>query len=192
MTFKKAISFITMLLIAALSMFGQSKEMGGDRVGGVRAGWHYAAMELKGAKPDTANALNSFYVGFFRDTRIIPMLHFGSGIEYFQNGMEYSENRARILHTLSVPLNLKVKLGPVFARAGLAANFKIAERQKIGGEYIKPLESDLSNWFDVPAFLGAGLDIWFITVEARYHWGLLEVRNGYYNQYFQLGAGISF
>jgi len=29
-------------------------------------------------------------------------------------------------------------------------------------------------------------------VEARYHWGLLEARNDYYNRYFQIGAAVSF
>jgi len=189
---KKTITFVTMLLIAALTLFGQGKESAADRVGGIRAGWHYAALQKDGSSVDTANALNTFYVGFFRDTRLAPMLRFGSGFEYFQNGTRYTGNSERILHTLSVPLNMKVKLGPVFARGGVAANFKIGEKVKIGGEYLDPLEADKTNWFDVPVFLGAGLDIWFLTVEARYHWGLLEARNGYYNRYFQLGAGISF
>jgi hypothetical protein len=95
-----------------------------------------------GSKPDTANNLSSFYVGLFRDTKIVPMLLFGSGFEYFQCGMSYTNNTARVLHTLSVPLDLKVKLAPAFG--------------------------------------------------ARYHWGLLEVRNGKHSQYLQVGAGISF
>jgi hypothetical protein len=190
----KKIGFIIMstLLVGALTAYGQDQGKGGNKVGGIRAGWHYAVLEKEGGKPDTANALNSFYVGFFRSTKLIPLLHFGSGIEYFQNGMSYTNNTDRILHTISVPLDLRLKLGPVFVLGGVAANFKVSEKIKIGGESINPLEADKTNWFDVPVFLGAGLKIFFVTIEARYHWGLLEARNGYHNQYFQLGAGISF
>jgi len=190
---RQGILFITAVLLGGtMALYSQDNEKGGNKVGGIRAGWHYAVLEKSGGRPDTTNALNSFYVGFFRDTKIIPLLNFGSGIEYFQNGMEYTNNSSRILHTISVPLDLKLKLGPVFVLGGIAANFKVSEKVKIGGEYVTPLEADKTNWFDLPVFVGAGLKIWFVTVEARYHWGLLEARNGYYNQYFQLGAGISF
>ena len=188
---KKSLLFTAAILMGILALHGQDKKED-QKEGGVRAGWHYAFLVEEGVKPDTASALSSFYAGFFRDTRIIPLLHFGSGIEYFQNGMDYPNNSARILHTVSIPLDLKVKLGPVFALGGIAANFKVSEKLKIGGEYVTILDSDKTNWFDLPVFVGAGVKILFITVEARYHWGLLEARNGYYNQYFQLGAGISF
>ncbi len=190
---KRRILFtVAVLLSVAIVTYGQRKENGGNKVGGIRAGWQAAALVKEGSKPDTANNLNSFYVGFFRDTKIIPMLHFGSGLEYFQNGMSYTTGSERVLHTISVPLDLKVKLGPVFALGGIAANFKVSEKVKIGGEYVTPMEADKSEWFDIPVFLGAGVKIFFVTIEARYHWGLLEVRNGRHSQYFQLGAGLSF
>lgn len=186
--------FITaiVLLTGAMAMYGQDDKGQGNKVGGIRAGWHTATLVKDGSVADTVNNLNGFYLGFFRDTKIIPLLHFGSGIEYFQNGISYTGNGERVLHTISVPLDLKVKLGPVFALGGIAANFKVSEKVKIGGEYVTPLESDKSNWFDAPVFLGAGVKLFFVTIEARYHWGLLEVRNGKHSQYFQLGAGISF
>ena len=188
---KKALVVITALLFGLCLTQAQDKNEG-NKVGGIRAGWHSAGIFEDGSKADTANSLNSFYVGFFRDTKIIPLLHFGSGIEYFQNGMEYSSNTKRVLHTLSVPLDLKLKLGPIFALTGFAANFKVAERVVYKGESAKPIDSDLSNWFDIPFFLGAGVKIWKVSVEARYHWGLLEVRNGKHSQYLQIGGAISF
>lgn len=188
---KKCASLLIATLISGLCLI-QAQDKEGNKVGGIRAGWHSAGLFEDGSKPDTANSLNSFYVGFFRDTKIIPLLHFGSGIEYFQNGMEYSSNTKRVLHTLSVPLDLKLKLGPIFALTGFAANFKVAERVVYNGEGAKPIDSDLSNWFDVPFILGAGVKIWKVSVEARYHWGLLEVRNGRHSQYLQIGGAISF
>ena len=187
------IAMVMMVSIMTPDLDAQSKGKGeGHRVGGIRAGWHYAALVESGSQLDTADNLSSFYVGFFRDTRIIPMLHFGSGLEYFQNGTSYLGNNSRVLHTISVPLDLKVKLGPVFVLGGFAANFKVSEKIHLAGESVKPPDSDMTAWFDVPFFLGAGLKIAFVTVEARYHWGLLEARNGLHNHYLQLGGAISF
>lgn len=190
---KRKVLFITAILMAGtIVLFGQEKEKEAQRVGGIRAGWHTANFIKDGSKADTSNNLNSFYVGFFRDTKILSVLRFGSGLEYFQNGVKYTSNTQRVLHTISVPLDLKVKLGPVYALGGLAFNFKVSEKLKIGGEYISPLEADKSAWFDIPVFVGAGVKLAFVIIEARYHYGLFEVRNGMHSHYLQIGAGISF
>lgn len=55
-------------------------------------------------------------------------------------------------------------------------------------ETYKPIMKHLK----APLFMGAGLKILFITLEARYHWGITDVYQGYNNQYLQLGAAISF
>jgi hypothetical protein len=188
---KTALLCMSTLLLWVCSTQAQDPKES-HKVGGIRAGFQAAGLFENGSKPDTSNSLNSFYVGFYRDTRIIPLLHFGAGVEYFQNGMKYSSNTSRVLHTVSVPLDLKLKLGPVFALTGFAANFKVSEKIIYGDESSNPLEADKSEWFDIPFFLGAGIKIWFVSVEARYHWGLLEVRNGKHSQYFQVGAAISF
>ena len=66
------------------------------------------------------------------------------------------------------------------------------EKFDIGDYSMIPSDTDKTKWFDIAAFAGAGIKILFITVEGRYHWGLLEAREGLYNRYFQLGAAISF
>ena len=162
------------------------------RKNGIRAGYHGATLVYEGSEPDSASTLNSFYVGFFRSKKIATILHFDSGIEYFQNGVSYSSNSKRILHTISVPLDLRLKIGPVYGVGGAAMNFKVSEEYKYGSNSYKPSDTSKSNWFDVAAFAGAGVKIWILSVEARYHWGLLEARNDFYNRYFQLGAAISF
>ena len=187
---RKSLVIISIILVG--SMVIKAQEKGKDKVGGIRGGFQSAVMSVNGSKPDTANSLSSFYVGFFRDNRISKIFYFGTGLEYFQNGLSYSNSSKRILHTISVPLDLKVKLGPVFVLGGVAANFKVAERIKIDDTSIKPSDGDISAWFDVPLFLGAGVELSIFTIEARYHWGLIEVRDGLYNRYFQIGAGISF
>lgn len=186
---------ITLILISILLIISYSinaQDDGKKQKIGIRAGFHSAAMVYEGSKPDTAKSLSSFYVGLFRDNKIAPILHFGTGIEYFQNGLKYTNNSKRVLHTLSIPLDLKVKLGPVFVLGGAAANFKVKEQIVIGDNKNNPMEGDKTKGFDIAAFAGAGVKILFISVEARYHWGLIDARNSLKHRYFQLGAAVSF
>jgi len=188
---RKTLVFLLIGILIQGMVYAQDKSPH-KKIGGVRLGFHSASMVVEGSKPDTVNNYKSFYVGFFRDNKIAPMLFFGTGLEYFQNGMKYPQNSTRVLHTISVPLDLKLKLGPVFALGGAAANIKVKEKYNTGDTSYSPSDTDKTKWFDVAAFAGAGVKIFFITVEARYHWGLLEARNDLYNRYFQLGAAISF
>ena len=184
--------FLTLFLTIFIFVTVKAKDEDKNSVSGIRGGWHTATLVKDGATPYNANNLNSFYFGFFNDNKIVPMLFFGKGIEYFQNGLEYTANSNRVLHTISIPLYLKFKLGPVFALGGIAGNIKVSEKFTAGDFEISPSDSDKSKWFDAPVFLGAGAKILFISVEARYHWGLIEVRNGLKSQYFQVGAAVSF
>lgn len=187
----KKIVTTTLLLIciASISAYAQDDK---PKKNGIRVGFHSASMVDAGSKPDTANALNSFYVGFFRSKKVASILYFDSGIEYFQNGLKYTKNSKRTLHTVSIPLDLRLKLGPLYALGGAAINFKVSESYDIGDNSYPPTDNGKSNWFDVAAFAGAGVKIWILSVEARYHWGLLEVRDDLYNRYFQIGAAVSF
>ena len=74
---------------------------------------------------------------------------------------------------------------------GFSPSFKVAERITTDGDTAKPTDAQKAEWFDIPFFLGAGVKIWFVSIEARYHWGIMEVTDGYKSQSFQLGAGIS-
>ena len=89
-------------------------------------------------------------------------------------------------------MDLKVKLGPVFALGGIAANFKVSEKLVFQDNKFDPGDDDKLHWFDAPVFLGVGVKIFFITIEGRYHWGIVDAGNDYYHRYFQLGLGLSF
>ena len=189
---KKTIIITSVLTLFLYTSVLAQRESEKNNVSGIRGGWHSATLIMDGSEPYNANALSSFYFGFFNDNKIAPLLHFGKGLEYFQNGIAYTSNSERILHTISVPLYLKLKLGPVFALGGIAGNFKVSEKFSAGDYEVSPTDTGKSNWFDAPVFLGAGVKIFFVSVEARYQWGLIEVRNGLKSQYFQLGAAVSF
>jgi hypothetical protein len=190
---KKSILVLSALVfLGAMSLLAQDKKESARKVGTLRLGWHSASQVLDGDKQQGSESHNSIFLGFSRDTKIIPLLWFGSGVEYFQNGLDYTDNTRRVLHTISVPVNLKLKLGPVYALTGFAANFKVSEKIKTGDSSVNPLDSDKSKWFDAPFFMGAGLKILFVSVEARYHWGTIEARNSLYNRYLQVGAAFTF
>ncbi|WP_167610680.1 outer membrane beta-barrel protein [Maribellus sediminis] len=190
---KKKVLFTLILAVVLYSATpAQNKESEKNMVSGMRAGWHSATLVKDGAEPYSADPLNSFYVGFFNENKVAPLFNFGKGLEYFQNGLSYTGGGERILHTISVPLYLKLKVGPVYGLGGIAGNFKVSEKFSAGDYEASPKDSDKSKWFDAPVFLGAGVKIAFVSVEARYHWGLIEVRNGLKSQYLQVGAAVSF
>jgi len=189
---KKSYSvFAFAVMLALITADIQAQEKDADRVGGIRFGYH-ASNFYKDGDPWASEALGSWYAGFFRDNKVASIIHFGTGLEYFKNGVKLDGGIQRDLHYLSVPLNVKVKLGPAFALTGFAPSFKVAERYVEDGNSEKPSDDMKAEWFDIPFFIGAGVKIFFITVEARYHWGLLEVVEGYTSRYFQLGLGLSF
>ncbi len=163
---------------------------GADKVGGLRFGYHSSSFVKDGNS--YGDPLQTFYVGFTRDNKLIPALHLGTGLEYFKNGVKLTDNVQRDFHYLSIPLNVKIKLGPAFGLTGFAPSFKVAERYITNGNSGKPSDDMTAEWFDIPFFLGAGVKVWMLTLEARYHWGMLEVTDGYKSQYFQLGLGLSF
>lgn len=183
----KKLKFI--FLIALSTVLTMNIKAGDDdKIGGIRAGYQSAAVHLDGNM--TEKHLESFYIGLTREKQIVPILHYGVGIEYFQNGLQIDDDNKYVLHYVSIPINLKAKLGPVFARTGVAGNLKVNEKIFIAGN--KETPDDKAKIFDGAFYVGAGVEVLMITLEARYHWGLTEFDSGLKNQYFQLGAGIAF
>lgn len=187
---KKINSLVLAALLLTISLGINAQKKEGGKIGGIRFGYHSAALYENGDMLPGTEHLQNFYIGFFRDNKLIPALHLGTGIEYFQNGGKVDNDNKLVLHYLSVPLHIKAKLGPVFALTGFAPSFKVSEKVFVNGTNSTPDEK--SKGFDVPFYLGAGVKFLFITVEARYHWGIIELNNGVKSQYLQIGAGISF
>ena len=162
---------------------------------GIRFG-HQSANLFKDSKSyEEFTSLSTFYVGTFKYFKVIPFLKVGSGLEFFQSGTVSTDKNKMHLYYLSVPFNAQIKLGPLFILGGIAPSFKVAERWEISGDKINPASDDKTNWFDAPVFAGLGFKFLMFSIEARYHWGTVElydsgVGTGYKNQYFQLGLGI--
>lgn len=192
----KALSIIIVLILTSVTSISQSSSSKDKKIG-IRAGWQSSNYIEDG---DTSgDPYSSFYVGLNREVKIIPMLHFGLGLEYFQNGSKSTllgKDYTFSASTLTIPLYLKVKLGPVFILGGAGGNFTLAQSIKLDGEKQDMTNEQEIKGFDVPLFGGLGLEVLMFTFEARYHYGLLDASkpssSSPHVQYFQLGAGIHF
>jgi hypothetical protein len=181
----KNLSSIILVLLVAMAMAAQGQKIG------IRAGYQSSSWHINGSQVSGTDPLNNFYVGIFKDNKIIPVIHMGLGLEYFQNGVKLSNGDKHVLNYLSIPLYAKAQIGPVFTIGGLGANIKISEKILSGGTVSSPTDEQKSNALDVPFFLGAGVKIFIFTVEARYHWGMIDINHGAHNQYLQIGASVS-
>ena len=131
----------------------------------------------------------SFYVGFTKDQKIIPLLHLNTGLDYYQTGSQYNENNKLVLHYISVPLGLKVKLGPFQVFGGVHGAVKVSSKLTLVAQ---PVTEEKFSTFDAGYFVGAGLRIIFIGAEAKYTWGLVDVNRGNKNNFFQAGLVLWF
>lgn len=173
-----------LLLVLALGLFSFN---GKAQDNGIRAGWNTAGTFVDGNQ--IGSNLPNFYVGFFRNNKFGGIFAIHTGLDYTQNGWKTDDNNYRRAHMLNVPIALRVKLGPIFALGGTGLNFKVAENNEGAAANATPK----NGVFDAPILLGLGFKIAIVSIEARYHWGLVNTNDlGYKNQYFQVGVGLHF
>lgn len=168
------------LLFTVLTIPFAHKLYAGDF--GLRAGWQSALLTFSDA--DNSDALSSFYVGAFKENSIIPFLDYGLGLEYAQMGGSDKTFGDYKLGYVGIPLYLKAKVGPVFAVAGSGINFNVSETDDIYPESV--------NAIDVPVYAGLGLKFLMLSIEARYHWGMIEIHEETKNAYLQVGLAVQF
>lgn len=156
----------------------------------IRIGYHSGQMFDDGNKP-FENDLSGVYFGIARDIPFATIIHLNAGLEYFQTGSKSDDQNKIALSYISVPVGLKVKIGPVSAMGGASAGFRISTKETINGVESDPLINDY-NRIDGTVYLGAGFKILALGVEIRYHWGFRDVFDQYKNQFLQIGANLHF
>ncbi len=174
----KKLSVIVLCTLLAIPFSQKAKA--GDF--GIRAGWQSALLTYSGG--ENSDALSSFYLGAFKENNIIPLLKYGLGLEYAQMGGTDELVGDYKLGYVGIPLYIKAELGPVFALAGSGINFNVSETKDIFTESV--------NAIDVPVYVGLGVKILMLSVEARYHWGMIEIQEETKNAYLQLGLALQF
>ena len=190
----KLLLLAIILAAPTLNVFAQDEDP--DIIKGARIGWQMSNIYNKGEA--LGDNLSSFYVGVFGEKKLVPLLRLGLGLEYNSVGFNVAgiNDTKYVRHSLAVPAYLKVKLGPVFVLGGVEPNIAIAEKVTLLGQEID-LEKDIStSSFDLPIIVGLGLQISIVTIEARYHYGTMNIYENptttFTQNYFQVGGAISF
>lgn len=177
---------ILQISVSIIFIFSAISVYAGDKVDkGIRAGWQYSNLYKDGSSLFD-NPMNSFYVGAFGYQKLLKsnLLQIGSGLTYYQVGSKMDDDNRLRLHYLNLPVSVKVQVGPVYAFGGLNGALKL------GGEsYFLGQKSDVRDFstFDAGVFVGLGVKVFFLGVEVKYDWGLVDVNSGYKTQYFQAG-----
>jgi len=172
-------------ILAGMDATAQGREFG------IRAG--LMAAETTNGGEMVEDVIPGIYGGVFvgRPVGSTFFTSFISGFEYLQNGYWTDEENFRRLHVVGVPMAFRFHFGPWYLQPGVSVNFKMAEKLLVDGEDI--LTSDnRSSWFDLPVLLGAGVKIVNVAIEARFHYGILDVNQGNRNHSLQLGLAYSF
>jgi len=183
------------IIFIAIVLFSISISLSAQNKFGIRGGIQAGNLYNSGTLYD--NSLTTFYVGAFKEFKINSIIKFDAGIDFDQNG-SLNDSLSIKLSYISVPLNFRIKLGPVYGIVGAAPSFKIAEKRDFNDQQID-IDKFKSNFFDVPVFVGVGFKVSVIAIEARYYVGTMSINDNaisglqdYRNQYLQLGLALSF
>jgi len=178
------------IFIAFVALSSESVQAQGKRSIGIRAGYQSSGLFDGSDRVSGTSNYSSFYVGVFKENKILPFLHWGTGLEYCQNGAGLPDNDKQVIKYLGLPVHLKAKIGPVYALVGVQPKVKIGEKIIIDDEKTSPTDEQKSKTMDLPAYGGLGFNILIVSIEARYHYSLFETNHGARNAYLQLGATI--
>ena len=136
--------------------------------------------------------LSSFYVGIFGAKKIgvSKLLSIYTGLEYYETGTYHdADNQVKISY-LSLPINLRVKLGPMYGFGGVNPSFKIGEDAKLLGVDVSD-QTKISG-FDMGAQLGIGAKLAFIGIEVKYNLGFIDISDGNKTSHLQAGLCVYF
>ncbi|MFZ4547124.1 MAG: outer membrane beta-barrel protein [Bacteroidales bacterium] len=178
------------ILVAVLTIYSHAVQAQGKRSIGIRAGYQNSGLFKDSEKLTGTSNYASFYVGVFKEKKILPFLHWGTGLEYCQNGAGLTGDSKQVIKYLGIPVHLKVKVGPVYALVGVQPKVKLSEKIILDGDKTSPTDEQKSKTMDFPAYGGIGFNILIVSIEARYQYSMFETNHGARNAYLQLGATL--
>jgi len=150
---------------------------------GIRAGFQSSTFAVD--QGDSPDGLGSFYIGIFGGKKLGPskLLSLYTGITFYQSGADDKNFGEVKLSYISLPLSLRVKLGPVYAFGGANAAIKVGE--SLSGP-IKQANVDFES-FDAGAQIGVGVKFLMLSAELKYNVGLIEITDGVKTTHLQAG-----
>ena len=183
---------LSTLLLAFTVQAQKDKDDEREGFNGLRGG--YYSSNLDGDQGDT-DARSGFYAGYYRNLIKIPLYRLSSGLEYHTSGATANalgvENEARLSY-LSLAINNRFKIGPVYGDIGLDPALLLSEKSLVNGSEVDIANDQDAANFDVLLHVGAGFKFLFLGVEARYRYGLLEVYEDTRNTGLELGLSVFF
>jgi hypothetical protein len=177
-------------LLASCTLAAQDteKDKDDDRWNGLRAGYHQSNFE--GDKGSTTSR-NGYYGGYYRNLIKVPLYSLSTGLEFNTAGSASGDDERRLSY-LSLPINNRFKLGPVYLDIGLDAALKVGEKTLVDGVEVELPDDAQAEPLDLLVHGGAGFKFLFLSVEARYRYGLTQVYEGTHNAGLQLGLSTFF
>lgn len=176
-------------LLTALPLFTLAQEKDDDDGwNGIRAGYHSSNVDGDWGEAD---ARTGFYAGYYRNLIKVPLYRLSTGLEFHTAGASSSLSEVRLGY-VSLPINNRLKLGPVYLDLGIDPALKVGETNLVNGTELDVPDDAKAERFDLLAHAGAGFKFLFLGVEVRYRRGLTEVYEGTYNTGLELGLSTFF
>lgn len=150
----------------------------------IRGGYHYS--DLPGQAD--LEPLSGFYLGYHHTLLKIPLVGISLGAEYNTAGARQDTPLGALEYRLGyfgTPVNGRLKLGIVYLDTGLSPAFTVGESVQLAGQDVGGTPE--AENFDLVAHGGVGVKIAFLSVEARYRYGLIDVYDGVRNSGLQFG-----
>jgi hypothetical protein len=177
-------TFLLSSLFVSCSLFAQDDDKHDDKWNGLRGGYHLSNFE---GDNGSTSGRDGYYAGYYRNLIKIPVYSLSTGLEFHTAGSASEENERRLSY-LSLPINNRIKLGPVYADLGLDVALKVGEKALVNGTEVELPDEAKAERLDVLIHGGLGFKILMFGVEARYRYGLTEVYDGAHNAGLELGV----
>lgn len=179
-------SILLIVLLLETPLWAQDDEKK-ERAHGIRAGWHYSDLGGK----ENFDPRSGWYAGVYHNWLKAPLISASIGVEGNSAGAVSGDTEVRLAY-VGVPLNGRLKVGPVYFDLGLDAAFKVSEKWLVDGESVDLGDEVEGESFDFLGHAGAGLRFFKLGLEARYRYAFTEVYEGYRNQGLQVGLVLFF
>jgi hypothetical protein len=188
---KIILSTCTVVLLFTSSLFAQrDDDKNKPSLLTLTAGWSYADLVQGDVTTDTRSGL---FVGVRKAVKIVPMVHFETGLLYAQKGatvkFEGVPDQEFKLDYLDIPLAVKGVLGPVYGIAGVSGNIRL--KSEINDTKVESVKG-----FDLTSQIGVGFTFLMLSLDLRWNRSLMDIASdnpgeNIYNSYLLVGLGFN-
>lgn len=156
---------------------------------GIRAGFQTAQLESDIGGLFNSNH-NRYFVGIYKESPLIPLFKFSAGVEYYETGSRQGTTDLKLGY-ISAPIALKADIGLFNFYGGISGAYRLYANERFNGEEMDIPDNKYGR-FDYSTFVGGGINILFIGIDIRHHWGKTNVYDGFQNRFWQMGATLKF